>query len=382
MRISMIGPFGFNPKKTMRARAFPLARELVQRGHDVALFMPPWHTPDQADRAWNEDGVIIRTVALAGGAPAITRRLVHEALAFQPHVIHCFKPKAYSGAAASWLWFRQRKRVRVVMDMDDWEGWGGWNDLEAYPTLAKHVFARQEQWGMHHCHALTVASRALETLALGHGVSAEKITYLPNGPGIRVSPSDQPTGQQSDQPTILLYTRFFEFDVARLVAVLQRVQIQIPDVRILVVGASLQEVDGEQFQRMMTEAGLWGAVEETGWLPEDALPDVLHSADVGLYLMDDTLLNRTKCPVKLADMAALGLPVVGEAVGQVPEYVIHEQTGLLQPSGAVDSLATAVVRLLRDPEERARFGMAARTHAATHFAWSRLVESAETAYKA
>lgn len=381
MRISMIGPFGFSPKKTMRARALNLARELVWRGHDVALFMPPWHTPDEADCTWNEDGVTIRYVTLDGGALAITRRLMGEALAWQPHVVHCFKPKAYSGAAASWLWLRQRKRVRVVMDMDDWEGWGGWNDLEPYPTIVKHVFARQEQWGMRHCHALTVASRALETLALGHGVSAEKITYLPNGPGFLIPATNQTTAQRSNQPTILLYTRFFEFDVARLVAVLQRIHAQVPDMRVLVVGASLQEADGAQFRRLMTDAGLWDAVEETGWLAEDVLPAVLGSTDIGLYLMDDTLLNRTKCPVKLADMAALGLPVVGEAVGQVPEYVIHGQTGLLRPSGAVDALAADSVRLLQDAAERAQFGAAARTHIASHFAWRQLVESAEAAYQ-
>lgn len=373
----MIGPFGFEPKKTMRARAFRLARALVQRGHDVALFMPPWHTPKQAGQTWAEDGVLVKYVPLGGGPAAITARLVSSALAWQPDAVHCFKPKAYSGAAASWLWLRHRRSVRVVMDMDDWEGWGGWNDRESYPRVAKHLFARQERLGMRHCHAVTVASRALETLALGHGVSAETLTYLPNGPGIDIPNTPR---EVTDRPVLLLYTRFFEFDVTRLVEVLCQVQAQVPDVTIRLVGAGLDAADGAEFRRLMRAHDLAGHIDDVGWLPEDALPTVLRSAEIGLYLMDDTLLNRTKCPVKLADMAALGLPVVGEAVGQVPEYVVHGQTGLLSSPGNVAGMVHDILRLLRDRTLRDRLGDAARAHIAARFGWDIAAKSAEIGY--
>ena len=64
--------------------------------------------------------------------------------------------------------------------------------------------------------------------------------------------------------------------------------------------------------------------------------------------MDDNLINRSKCPVKLADMLAVGLPVVAEDVGQVPEYVIQGKTGLLRPSGDVADIASDLVTLLQD----------------------------------
>lgn len=94
MRIAMVGPFGFHPKKTMRARAFRLARPLARRGHEVTLFMPPWHTPEEAGRQWAEDGVAIHYTMLQGGVLGITRSLLRETLAFRPDVVHCFKPKA------------------------------------------------------------------------------------------------------------------------------------------------------------------------------------------------------------------------------------------------------------------------------------------------
>lgn len=387
MRIAMVGPFGFHPNKTMRARAFRLARPLARRGHQVALFMPPWHTPQEAGRQWEEDGVAIHYTSLRGSVPGITYRLLRETLAFRPDVAHCFKPKAYSGLVAFLLWHFHRRRVRLVVDSDDWEGWGGWNELAPYTTLQRHFFAWQERWGMRHCHALTVASRALQTLAWAQRVPPQRIIYLPNGPGIDVEAGIAGEAAAAradlglaDRPVLLLYSRLFEFDTERLVTVLQRVRQQVPAVAFLAVGAGLYEEDAAGLRCRLAETGLEEAVVDAGWLPEDRLPAVLAAADAGLYLMEDTLLNRTKCPVKLADMLAVGVPVAAEAVGQVSEYVRHRETGLLRPSGDVSGLAEDITALLCEEGLRRQLGAAARRHIREHFAWDRLAETAEQAY--
>lgn len=387
MRIAMVGPFGFHPNKTMRARAFRLARALARRGHQVALFMPPWHTPREAGRQWEEDGVTIHYTSLRGGRSGITYRLVRETLAFRPDVAHCFKPKAYSGLVAFWLWHFHRRRVRLVVDSDDWEGWGGWNELAPYTTLQRHFFAWQERWGMRHCHALTVASRALQTLAWAQRVPPRNVIYLPNGPGIDVGAgiAGEAAGRRADlglaeRPVLLLYSRLFEFDTERLVAILQRVRQNVPAVAFLTVGAGLYEEDAAGLRRRLAETGLEEAVVDAGWLPENELPAVLAAADAGLYLMEDTLLNRTKCPVKLADMLAVGVPVAAEAVGQVPEYVRHRETGLLRASGDVAGLAEDITALLCEEGLRRQLGAAARRHIQEHFAWERLAETAEQVY--
>lgn len=386
MQITMVGPFGFHPNKTMRARAFQLARPLVQRGHQVTMIMPPWQTPAEAGRVWQEDGVTIRYVSLQGGVPGITRRLVQAVLATRPRVVHCFKPKAYSGLVGWWLWQFRRHRLRLVVDSDDWEGWGGWNELAPYSPVQKHFFAWQERWGMGHCHTLTVASRALQSLAWAQGVPPAQVLYLPNGPGI-----DPDAGGGAAQraalglatrPVLLLYSRLFEFDIGRLIAILQQVHAALPDLAILAVGAGLYAADAAQLRQQLAAAGLLDCFVDVGWLPEAELPATLAAADVGLYLMEDTLLNRTKCPVKLADMLAVGVPVVAEAVGQVPEYVQPGQTGLLCPSGDVAGLAAGLVHLLSDEALRRRLGAGARAHVAANFAWARLAERLDAAYGA
>lgn len=368
MRIAMVGPFGFHPNKTMRSRALGLARPLSAQGHTTQLFMPPWHTPQEADKTWQEDGVGLRYVPLQGRMAGITRQLVDEVLAWQPDVVHCFKPKAYSGLTAWWLWQFHRNQLRLVLDTDDWEGWGGWNDLAPYSPIQKRFFAWQEQWGMSHCHKLTTASKALQTLAWGQGIAPEKVVYVPNGAGLSVN-SEQ-FSVNSERPTLLLYSRLFEFDARRLVTVLSGVKTAVSDLKILSVGTGLYADYAQTLRQQWAEAGLLDCVEDVGWVAEADLPALLTQAHVGLYFMDDSLLNRTKCPVKLADMVMLGIPVVGEDVGQVPEYVLNGKTGLLRPSGDVAGLTADIIHLLTDTTQRQQFSAQARQHYAERFDWS------------
>ena len=42
MRLTYICGFAWEPKGTVRARAFPLAEEMARRGHDVTLVIVPY----------------------------------------------------------------------------------------------------------------------------------------------------------------------------------------------------------------------------------------------------------------------------------------------------------------------------------------------------
>ena len=387
MRIAFIGPFGMEPKGTMRVRALPLAKALAKRGHQVALFLPPFHTPSAAGSSWEEDGVYVENVALSGwpalGYGITSWRLAQRALSWRPAAIHCFKPKGYSGLALCLLWWLGKlgRPVRLVLDSDDWEGWGGWNELEPYPVWQKRFFAWQEHWGLTHAETITVASRALETIALSLGVRPDKLIYLPNG-ALRVPESARLDAADPDRgaPTVLLYTRFFEFDLRRVVAVMQRVREQVPAVRLLVVGKGLFGEE-ERFLQEAAAAGLEDAVDYAGWVEMEALPGYFRAADCAIYPFDDTLINRTKCAVKLIDLLAAGVPVVAEAVGQNRETIEHGRSGLLVPPGDTDSFAKEIIRLLQEPALRERVAAGAQERIAAEFTWDRLADRVEKAYR-
>jgi glycosyltransferase involved in cell wall biosynthesis len=131
---------------------------------------------------------------------------------------------------------------------------------------------------------------------------------------------------------------------------------------------------------MARQTGLTGAVEYAGWVEPDALPNYLAQATLAIYPFDDTLVNRTKCAVKLLELLAAGMPVVAEAVGQNREMIRHGETGWLVSPGDVASFAEAVVGLLDDASSRQRLGQAAARDVRERFRWGQLVETVEQAY--
>jgi len=179
----------------------------------------------------------------------------------------------------------------------------------------------------------------------------------------------------------MLYTRFFEFPLARVIELLRRVRERVEDARLLVVGRGFFGEE-ETLLREAQQAGFGQAVEYAGWVDPEELPQAFARAQVAIYPFDDTLLNRTKCPVKLLDLLTVGVPVVAEGVGEIREAIRHAETGWLVEPGDVDGFAAAVVKFLQDGALRERIGRGAAEYMRRERSWDRLAERVEQAYAA
>ncbi len=96
----------------------------------------------------------------------------------------------------------------------------------------------------------------------------------------------------------------------------------------------------------------------TGYLSGDALTRAYASSDVFLFPSDTEAFGN----VTIEAMAS-GLPTVCADAGGSADHVVHGTTGLLVPAGDRDAFFDATVRLVTDPELRARMGAAARERA-------------------
>lgn len=394
MRVVMVGPFGLRPHGTMSRRALPLAKALAAQGHVVGVVLPPWDCPEDSGRAWDEDGVSVCNISLPPPIPVlrdvlIVWRLVRRALASDPQVLHFCKPKGYSGLAALLVWYLAKLRLvrsRVVLDSDDREGHGGWNDIGGYSWFEKQLFAWQERWGITHCDALTLASRALESFARELRGGAQGALYVPNGVTSRNGSVVPLAGTKvraqwglGGDPVVLLLTRFFDFEPKRVMSMLAQVLQEVPSAHLLVVGEGLHgEEDG--FLALAQEAAVASRVTYTGWRQRDELWGYFAASDLAILPLEDTILNRARCPAKLVDLMAAGLPVVADDVGQAREYIEHLSSGYLVPAGNSDAFAAGVLRLLKDEELRYRLGSHARRRAIEEFAWTKLAAVVERAY--
>jgi glycosyltransferase involved in cell wall biosynthesis len=273
-----------------------------------------------------------------------------------------------------------------VVDTDDWEGWGGWNNLLPYPRPAKTLFAWQERDLPRRAAAVTVASRTLQAQVWGFGVPPENVFYVPNGVSslefkVESSKLNDRLTQNSELSTfnLLLYTRFWEFDMRDLVAALVPIVAGCPAARLVVVGRG-ERGEERELLRLAERAGVAAAIDYRGWAEPAQIPALLAGSDLALVPMNDTLINRARSLAKLLELMAAGLPIVAGRVGQVAEYIEDGRSGLLVAPGDPAALARATLALLSDPALRERLGQGARAHVARHYTWDSLALDAERAY--
>ncbi len=112
----------------------------------------------------------------------------------------------------------------------------------------------------------------------------------------------------------------------------------VPDATLLVVGEGSRR---EALEAMSHELGIAGRVVFTG--RRDDVPAVTAALDVAVLPSYREALGLT-----ILEAMALSRPVVASNVGGIPEMIEDGVTGLLVPPRDPESLAGAIIRLLRD----------------------------------
>ncbi len=74
-------------------------------------------------------------------------------------------------------------------------------------------------------------------------------------------------------------------------------------------------------------------------------------------------------PIKLFEYMAAGKPIVATRVGQIPEIITDERSGLIVPPEDPEAMAAALERLHGDPDLRTRLGAEAQREAREHHSW-------------
>jgi D-inositol-3-phosphate glycosyltransferase len=84
--------------------------------------------------------------------------------------------------------------------------------------------------------------------------------------------------------------------------------------------------------------------------------------------------------IVLLEANALGRPVVANAVGGVTEVVQDGKNGLLMPNNSPQEIAKAVLKLMSDPEAKARMGRWGREYVRDKFCWEQIAKQTEQLY--
>jgi glycosyltransferase involved in cell wall biosynthesis len=111
------------------------------------------------------------------------------------------------------------------------------------------------------------------------------------------------------------------------------------------------------------------------WSEPSEIADV-QAMDIGVMPLIDRPFERGKSGYKLIQYMACGLPVVASPVGVNSDIVIEGESGFIASSE--EEWRWALIRLIRDPELRARMGAVGRARAVERYSLAsqapRLVE--------
>ncbi len=381
MRIAFVSGFAWEPKGTARVRAFPLAVELVNKGHEVVIFLTPYDNPAESGRKREIEGVRIVNVDVGEKptlrhVPLVVKRLCKAIGEYSPDVVHVFKPKGYAGAACAWLLMKGCRSV--VLDCDDWEGWGGWNEVKSYPWIVKEYIDRQEKWLMRRTPVLTAASRALEQRAIKLRESSKGVLYIPNCGASRGNVMAQekalamPGGEAKKSfglpaAPVIFYSGQFEAgnEIEFFCRAATRAALRF-DATIVFVG------EGPHLSTMKDFFARQRSVQVRFFprLPYEEFVRLIAASDIAAFPYPDNSIYHAKCSARIIDYMAMGKAVVTTAVGQNSDYIVDEESGILAPPGDESRFAAELERLLQDAEFRTRLGSQARQRIKEKFSWS------------
>jgi glycosyltransferase involved in cell wall biosynthesis len=106
-------------------------------------------------------------------------------------------------------------------------------------------------------------------------------------------------------------------------------------------------------------------IEVAGWGREPGITWLGHVPDISTvwrraHIAVLPARGGEGVPKSLLEAAAFGRPLIATDVAGCRDIVIHEKTGLVVPVDDPGALAAAILRLVRSPRQRVRFGVAAR----------------------
>lgn len=210
---------------------------------------------------------------------------------------------------------------------------------------------------------ITCVSALVAEWVRARGGCASKVVVAPNGVNVERL---QPTGRGPGHPVVVFVGTLKPWhgtDVLLDAAARAR-----SPWRLRIIGTGPQE---QALRRQAAELGV--AVDFVGPVAPAEMPQALAGAAVGVAPYPVLPSGQYFSPLKIYEYAAVGLPVVASAVGQVPEIVVGGKTGLLVPPSDPAALASAIDLLAQDADLAGRLGAAGRERVASHHTWDQVL---------
>lgn len=365
MKIALVSPYDFAYPGGVTGHIGNLAREFIERGHQVRILAPSSTSASSASPYYLVP--LGRTVPVpAGGSIArisfsvwLERRIKRLLEEERFDVIHLHEPLA-PYLPLSVLRLSRTVNIGTFHAYHGSNRWYRWTR----PILATWV---------RRLHGRTAVSTAAAGVVQRYFPGDYEI--IPNGTDVDHFAQELPPFPEfRDGKTNILFVGRLEKrkGLWYLLSAFARLKWEYPNVRLLVVGPGRVHKDHWQ---LLSERNVEDVVF-IGGVPYRDLPRYYRTADICCF----PATGKESFGIVLLEAMAAGKPIVASDIEGYRQVVHHEQEALLAPPMNDEALARALERLVLSPDLRRRLGLQGQKTVQA-YRWERVAEQVLAYYQ-
>lgn len=155
-------------------------------------------------------------------------------------------------------------------------------------------------------------------------------------------------------------------EMAHAMAIVRRAY---PEAILLLLGGWQQDQWKQEFVSFVERLGQQDGVKLLGTVPHERLGAYLRTAEMGLAPLAATPKHEKNIPTKQFDYMCCGIPVIGNNVGPIRNFVLPSKAGLVIDTSNPQRLAEAILELLENPERAREMGANGRRAIESGWNW-------------
>ncbi len=227
--------------------------------------------------------------------------------------------------------------------------------IEGFPRVLERINAMVINSSI--ATSLVAVSDRVRSDAISEGIRPERIVKIVNGVDIfsvdsaDISRVRFELGMSNDDILLLSVGRLmYQKGHTILLKALPAVLAEFPKIQIVIAGGGPLK---EELQAEADQLNISAGVKFLGM--RDDVPILMSSADIFLFPS-----RFEGMPNSVLEAMGYGLPVIATDVQGVDELIRNGQNGIIVPVNDPRAISDAILRLLKNPEERQRLGRAAQ----------------------
>lgn len=251
---------------------------------------------------------------------------------------------------------------------------------ESRKTKAPGMIKFVQQKALAFADASITVTQQLKDALVSRGADSLKINVVLNAPDeflLQAWKQSDTRGQNVDGFRLICHgaieDRYGQDTILDAVALLKD---QIPDLSVHILG---QGTAVESMKEKIIQLGLTDWVSYMGYVPLTELADELHAADAGIVAQKSSAYSNLVHTGKMYDYISFDKPVLASRLKAVQAY-FDDHTLAYFDAGDASSLASAILKLYRNPEKRAGYIRNARSRYGD-YCWERQKQTYLQIYK-